>query len=83
MTGADTLLGPEMKSTGEVMGIDTDFSKAYAKASIAAGLALPTSGKIFITMIDKYKEDIVPVAKQLTVSTRALTYPLFDRSGIS
>ena len=65
--GADTLLGPEMKSTGEVMGIDTDFSNAYAKASIAAGLALPKSGKVFITMIDKFKEEIVPVAKQLQV----------------
>ena len=65
--GADTLLGPEMKSTGEVMGIDKDFSSAYAKASIAAGLKLPTSGNIFITMIDKFKDQIVPVGKQLQV----------------
>lgn len=65
--GADTLLGPEMRSTGEVMGIDSDFGRAYAKAAIAAGQKLPTSGNVFITMIDKYKEAIVPVAKQLQV----------------
>ena len=63
MTGADTLLGPEMRSTGEVMGIDENFSAAYAKAALAAGQRLPMSGKVFITMIDKYKEAIVPVAK--------------------
>lgn len=61
--GADTLLGPEMRSTGEVMGIDATFSAAYAKAAIAAGQRLPTGGKVFITMIDKYKEAIVPIAK--------------------
>lgn len=56
-----------MKSTGEVMGIDKDFSSAYAKASIAAGLKLPTSGNVFITMIDKFKDEIVPVGKLLQV----------------
>ena len=65
-TGADTLLGPEMRSTGEVMGIDRDFSSAYAKAAMAAGQRLPTSGNVFITMTDKCKPDIVPVAKQLS-----------------
>lgn len=49
------------------MGIDKDFSSAYAKASIAVGLKLPTSGNIFITMIDKFKDQIVPVGKQLQV----------------
>ena len=64
--GADTLLGPEMKSTGEVMGIDTDFGKAYAKAAIAAGSRLPPAGStVFITMTDKYKDAIVPAARQL------------------
>jgi len=64
--GADTLLGPEMKSTGEVMGIDVDFGKAYAKAAIAAGSRLPPSGStVFITMTDKYKDAIVPAARQL------------------
>ena len=55
------------------MGIDVDFSNAYAKASIAAGLALPKSGKVFITMIDKFKEEIVPVAKQLKVGQTRVT----------
>ena len=64
--GADTLLGPEMKSTGEVMGIDVDFGKAYAKAAIAAGSRLPPAGStVFITMTDKYKDAIVPAARQL------------------
>lgn len=53
------------------MGIDKDFSSAYAKASIAAGLKLPTSGNIFITMIDKFKDQIVPVGKQLQVGLRS------------
>jgi hypothetical protein len=56
-----------MRSTGEVMGIDKTFAKAYAKAAIAAGQKLPASGNVFITMIDKYKDDIVPIARQLTV----------------
>ncbi|GAB4823138.1 hypothetical protein N2152v2_010184 [Parachlorella kessleri] len=63
--GADTLLGPEMRSTGEVMGIDMDFAKAYAKAAIAAGQRLPEKGNVFISMIDKYKDAVVPVAKDL------------------
>lgn len=63
--GADTLLGPEMRSTGEVMGIDYDFASSYAKAQIAAGQKLPKGGKVFISMTDKYKPFIVPVAQQL------------------
>ena len=64
--GADTLLGPEMKSTGEVMGIDADFGKAYAKAAIAAGSRLPAvGGTVFVTMTDKYKPAIVPVCAGL------------------
>lgn len=64
--GCDTLLGPEMRSTGEVMGIDADFAGAFAKASIAAGMKLPTKGgKIFLTMNDKFKKDIVEVARDL------------------
>ena len=56
-----------MRSTGEVMGIDSDFSKAYAKAAIAAGQRLPASGNVFITMIDKYKDAVVPIARELKV----------------
>lgn len=63
--GADTLLGPEMRSTGEVMGLDKTFAKAYAKAAIAAGQRLPDSGNIFISMMDKYKDAAVPIAKEL------------------
>ena len=63
--GADTLLGPEMRSTGEVMGIDVSFPRAFAKAAIAAGQRLPLSGTVFISMQDKYKEAIVPAAKKL------------------
>lgn len=68
LVGADTLLGPEMRSTGEVMGIDSDFSKAYAKAALAAGQKLPASGNVFVSMTDKYKEAIVPIAKELKAS---------------
>jgi carbamoyl-phosphate synthase large subunit len=63
--GADTLLGPEMRSTGEVMGLDTTFGKAYAKAAIAAGQRLPASGAVFISMMDKYKEAAAPIAAEL------------------
>jgi carbamoyl-phosphate synthase large subunit len=63
--GADTLLGPEMRSTGEVMGIDSDFGKAFAKAEIAAGVDLATTGTVFISMSDRDKLATVPVAKDL------------------
>ena len=63
--GADTLLGPEMRSTGEVMGIDVDFGKAFAKAEIAAGVRLATSGTIFVSMSDRHKAAIVPVVRDL------------------
>lgn len=63
--GVDTLLGPEMKSTGEVMGIDTTFGMAFAKSQLAAGNALPTSGKVFISVRDKDKARIAEVAKML------------------
>jgi carbamoyl-phosphate synthase large subunit len=48
--GVDTLLGPEMKSTGEVMGIDSDFGRAYAKAQIQAGNSLPTRGRVLVSV---------------------------------
>jgi carbamoyl-phosphate synthase large subunit len=60
---ADTLLGPEMRSTGEVMGIDSDFGKAFAKAEIAAGVDLALSGTVFISMNERDKKAIVPVVK--------------------
>ncbi|MBD2579111.1 carbamoyl-phosphate synthase large subunit [Oscillatoria sp. FACHB-1406] len=61
--GTDTLLGPEMRSTGEVMGIDFDFGKAFAKAELAAGERLPLSGTVFVTMNDRDKEAVVPVVR--------------------
>ncbi|MFP4667297.1 MAG: carbamoyl-phosphate synthase large subunit [Desulfobacterales bacterium] len=60
----DTLLGPEMKSTGEVMGIDFDFGRAYAKSQVAAGQHLPEKGRVFISVQDGDKKAVVPVAKQ-------------------
>lgn len=62
---ADTLLGPEMRSTGEVMGIDDDFGKAFAKAEIAAGVDLATTGTVFVSMSYRDKVSIVPVVKDL------------------
>ncbi|MGL5879731.1 MAG: carbamoyl-phosphate synthase large subunit, partial [Xenococcaceae cyanobacterium] len=63
--GADTLLGPEMRSTGEVMGIDSDFGRAFAKAELAAGVRLATTGTVFVSMSDRDKEAIVPVVRDL------------------
>jgi carbamoyl-phosphate synthase large subunit len=63
--GADTLLGPEMRSTGEVMGIDTDFGKAFAKAELAAGVKLSLSGTVLVSMSDRDKVAVVPVVKDL------------------
>ena len=56
-----------MRSTGEVMGIDMDYSKAYAKAAIAAGQKLPTGGSVFITVMDNHKDAMIPIAKDLQV----------------
>ena len=63
--GVDTILGPEMKSTGEVMGIDRHFGAAFAKAALAAGQQLPTSGTVFISVRDGDKRDAIFVAKHL------------------
>ncbi|MFH2074513.1 MAG: carbamoyl-phosphate synthase large subunit [Pseudomonadota bacterium] len=63
--GVDAILGPEMKSTGEVMGIDTAFGKAFAKSQIAAGTLLPKAGKVFISVTNKDKRQIVFISKQL------------------
>ena len=63
--GANTRLGPEMKSTGEVMGIDTDVSRAFAKAQKACGYTLPLTGKVFISVRNKDKRAIIFIAKRL------------------
>ncbi|HLC43028.1 MAG TPA: carbamoyl-phosphate synthase large subunit [Methylomirabilota bacterium] len=64
--GVDVVLGPEMKSTGEVMGIDRDFRKAYVKSQLAAGSPLPTSGKVFLSVKNRDKRPLVQIAKRLT-----------------
>ncbi len=60
--GQDILLSPEMRSTGEVMGLDADLGIAYAKSQIAAGVPLPLSGRIFISVSDAHKPFVAPVA---------------------
>ncbi len=63
--GVDTLLGPEMKSTGEVMGIDHSFSKAFAKAQMAGGMRLPDSGTAFFSLPDEHREGAAGIARSL------------------
>ncbi|HEX5053371.1 MAG TPA: carbamoyl-phosphate synthase large subunit [Planctomycetota bacterium] len=63
--GVDTLLGPEMKSTGEVMGIDDRFGTAFAKAMVGAGNTLPREGKVFVSVRDEDKRLIVPLIDRL------------------
>ena len=61
--GVDILLGPEMRSTGEVMGLDTDYPMAYAKAALGAGTVLPTEGNVFISVKDSDKDGVLEAAK--------------------
>ena len=61
----DTLLGPEMKSTGEVMGLDTNFARAFAKAQLGAGVTLPLAGTAFLSVKESDKAAIVPIARRL------------------
>lgn len=61
----DTVLGPEMKSTGEVMGIDKTFAFAFAKSQLAAGQELPSKGKVFISVCNRDKPKIISIAKKL------------------
>ncbi len=63
--GVEPLLGPEMKSTGEVMGLDRDVSHALAKAFLGAGRRLPKEGKVFLSVKDSDKEGVLPIAKEL------------------
>jgi carbamoyl-phosphate synthase large subunit len=63
--GVDVLLGPEMRSTGEVMGIDVDLGRAFVKAYLAAGLKLPRSGRVFVSVKNSDKRPIIPEARML------------------
>jgi carbamoyl-phosphate synthase large subunit len=85
--GVDTILGPEMKSTGEVMGIDADSGMALAKAMVAAGHALPSAGSVFISVANRDKRAIVFPAKRLAdLGFRLLatggTAGVLERAGI-
>src|SRR5205085_1595124 len=64
--GVDTVLGPEMKSTGEVMGVADNFGEAFAKAQLAAGQVLPTSGTVFLSVRDRDKAGIVSLAQKFS-----------------
>ena len=75
--GVDTILGPEMKSTGEVMGGADTFGKAFARAQLAAGQRLPDAGRAFISVNDDDKENVVPVARDLA----ALGFDLVASKG--
>jgi carbamoyl-phosphate synthase large subunit len=86
--GVDIILGPEMKSTGEVMGIDHDFGTAFAKAQLAAGTILPASGGVFISVRDADKPGLVDSARRLVamgfeiVATTG-TARFFEEHGIA
>ncbi|MGB9612652.1 MAG: ATP-grasp domain-containing protein, partial [Candidatus Margulisiibacteriota bacterium] len=75
--GVDPVLGPEMKSTGEVMGIDLDLGVAYMKAQIAAGQRIPSEGKVFVSVNDRDKRAIVDISKRIA----ALGYKIVATSG--
>ncbi|MCX8042011.1 MAG: carbamoyl-phosphate synthase large subunit [Thermodesulfobacteriaceae bacterium] len=77
--GADVILGPEMKSTGEVMGIDWDPALAYAKAQLAAGMRLPLTGTVFISLKDEDKPSGISMAKKL----KEMGFKLIGTQGTS
>ncbi len=85
--GVDVVLGPEMRSTGEVMGLDMDFGRAFAKAQLGGGVMLPTEGKVFVSVKDRDKEASIALARHLTelgfkiVATRG-TAATLEASGV-
>ena len=79
LPGVDSILTPEMKSTGEVMGIDDDFNKAYYKAFTAAGNILPTEGGAYITVNKADKEKVLPVARKL----KEMGFTIYATKGTS
>ncbi len=86
--GVDIILGPEMRSTGEVMGIDDSFPVAFAKSQMAANATLPESGKIFLSVADRDKNEVLPIARGLVelgftiISTRGTARALRE-AGIA
>jgi len=86
--GIDTLLGPEMRSTGEVMGVDKTFGLAFAKSQMAAGTRLPRDGTVFLSLADRDKAAGLEVARQLSalgfsIAATAGTASLLTRSGVA
>jgi carbamoyl-phosphate synthase large subunit len=77
LPGVDTVLGPEMKSTGEVMGIDYDFGRAYYKASISADNELPMQGNVFISVSNEQKDEAIAISRKL----KGLGLTLYGTSG--
>jgi carbamoyl-phosphate synthase large subunit len=86
--GVDTVLGPEMKSTGEVMGSAESFGEAFAKAQLSAGQTLPTSGTVFISVTDSDKDESIELARRFIdlgfslVATHG-TAERLERAGLS
>ena len=85
--GVDTVLGPEMKSTGEVMGIDMDFGMSFQKAQLGAGVRLPVEGTVFVSVNDRDKTTVTPLARQIVemgmrlVATRG-THDFLRKNGV-
>jgi carbamoyl-phosphate synthase large subunit len=75
--GVDIVLGPEMRSTGEVMGIDMDFATAFAKSQLAALSRLPTRGTVFVSVAQRDRRAVVPVAQRLSL----MGFQLIGTSG--
>ncbi len=85
--GVDPALGPEMRSTGEVMGVGETFGEAFAKAQLSAGNPLPSSGRVFLSVNDRHKPEAVAVARRFAefgfeiVATRG-TASVFNAAGL-
>ena len=86
--GVDVLLGPEMRSTGEVMGLDRTYAMAFAKAQLGAGARLPSRGPVFVSVRDEDKAAIVPVARKLAALGHEIvatggTHAALEEAGIA
>lgn len=84
----DTTLGPEMKSTGEVMGVDKNFAKALFKAMISAGIDIPTSGTILATIADKDKSEAIPILRNFSelgfnIMATSGTADVLEKAGLT
>jgi carbamoyl-phosphate synthase large subunit len=85
--GVDIILGPEMKSTGEVMGIAADFPTAFAKSQLGAGMKLPDQGGVFVSVKDGDKPKLLPIVRQLhelgfTLMATGGTQAYFEENGV-